>query len=168
MKKLFILLTTLFMLANVSAQDVDSLQTNPLQTQIDSLSVKLSALQYDHDYLRCEYDILVIDFKLTNLAQDATMKGDQLLIYTKAKSFNWEYYDAAKANYESYVDFFNTLKESVRITKENVERTSSKFSPLHSFLLKNKCRILDSEIDIVDKALNVYKISLNDYRYNGR
>lgn len=168
MKKLFILLTTLFMLANVSAQDVDSLQTNPLQTQIDSLSVKLSALQYDHDYLRCEYDILVIDSKLTNLAQDASMKGDQLLIYTKAGSFNWEYYDSAKAAYESYVDFFNTLKESVRITKENIKSISSKFSPLHLFLLENQCRILDSEIDVVDKALNVYKISLNDYRNNGR
>lgn len=164
MKKLFILLTTLFMLANVSAQDVDSLQTNPLQTQIDSLSVKLSALQYDHDYLRCEYDILVIDSKLTNLAQDAGISANELIIYSKHDTFDWDFYDSAKNKYEAQLRLFNALKESVRNTKEYIETNSIKFSSFNLSRLKLRCNLLDFAVDIADKSLICHKDCLDYYR----
>lgn len=164
MKKLFIFLSTLFVFASVSAQDVDSLQTNPLQVQIDSLSVKLRALQYDHDYLRCVCEIQDIHLSLKDLAQDALISANELIIYSKHDTFDWDFYDSAKNKYEAQLRLFNALKESVRNTKEYIETNSLKFSSFDLSRLKLRCNLLDFAVDTADKSLFCHKDCLDYYR----
>ena len=66
MKKIFVLMVLCTLSMSVSAQEVDSLQSNPIS--IDSLAVKLEKLQHDYDFLKCDYELNKMQFKLEILA----------------------------------------------------------------------------------------------------
>lgn len=166
MKKFFVLVVLCALSTSVSAQEVDSLQSKPIS--IDSLAVKLEKLQHDYDFLKCDYELNRMQFKLEILANQLNNKSTDLEI--DIYHYNVRYmkelyllYLGNKDNYNSSVDLLNALKERIEQLKAMVaiKIISSNFSEDEIDLLNQQCNTLDLGVQYVENSLASYKIAID-------
>lgn len=169
MKKVIFSILVAFMgIMSVTAQEQksDSIQSNSIYAYVDSLSVKLEKLQHDYDFLYCNYKLEDIQNDLTDLANNINIKSNAVLIDCYHGRFNVDLYIAYRDNYDSSVDLFESLKETVASIKALValKMLSSNFSEDEIKLLGHCFDVLDKGLVSSESALNYYKTVLGMYK----
>ncbi|MBQ3212424.1 MAG: hypothetical protein IJB40_02740 [Alistipes sp.] len=163
MKKIFVLMVLCTLSMSIFAQEVDSLQSNPIN--VDSLAVKLDKLQRDYDFLKCDYELNRMQLKLEIFANQINNSSTALEIncYHYSGTYMKELYLANKDKYNSSVDMLNSLKETIGQLKAMIaiKIISSNFSENEIALLNNQCNTLDLGVRVVEKALSSYKVVID-------
>lgn len=165
MKKFFVLMVLCTLSLVVSAQEIDSLQIKSDTISIETLVARLDKLQHDYDFLKCDYELNRMQFRLEILANNINNKSTDLEIdcYHYSGKYMNELYLSSMDNYNSSVDMLNSLKETIEQLKAMVviKIISSNFSENEIDLLNHQCNTLDLGVRYVEKSLEDYKISID-------
>lgn len=166
MKKIVLFIfVAVFGVMTVTAQEVDSLQTNDLSARVDSLSMELKQLRHDYDYLCCEYKLHSIAQDLQILINQINSQSNAVQIYDNHGNFNMDLYRTYKLNYESSLDLVNSHKILVESVKTFValKISTSDFTDAEIRILKTNCVVIDRAVVAVETSLNRYKVSIASY-----
>lgn len=150
----------------VSAQSVDSLQSESIS--IDSLSAKLNKLQRDYDFLRCQLELELLSSKLNIFGCEIQNAAQAVIIDMCSHNFDVDLYISFKKQYDAYVSYHNSLMDKVKMTKEKyglmvdfdyVEFSVDQIIELRSaiFSIDNVCNTFDASFDYYKKCLEKYK-----------
>lgn len=155
-------LTALLGVHNAFAQEADTLKETP----VDSLSARLNGLQYQYDYLYCEFHLyqLMTDLKLLSLSVDNS--ADELLIELYASGYNRELYNVCSDLHESYSEWFENLKENVDVVETDVylKSLSPDFTGDDINVLLSKFNVIERGIKNVEASLNRFSVIIDQYR----
>ena len=166
MKKIFVLMVLCTLSMSVSAQEVDSLQSNLIS--IDSLAVKLDKLQHDYDFLKCDYELNRMQLKLEILANNIMNNSTDLQIdcYHYSGKYMKELCLSCSENYNVSIELLNSLKESITQLKAmvSIKIISSNFSEDEISLLNHNCNTLDIAVRCVEKSLANYKVNIDWFK----
>ena len=80
MKKVLLLLVTFVSVIYVSAQEVNSSQSQSAPISIDSLSIKLNEIQHNYDFMYCDYELHKLIMDLKDLAHSIDNSSNGVLI----------------------------------------------------------------------------------------
>jgi len=148
----------------VSAQSVDSLQSELIS--IDSLSVKLSKLQRDYDFMFCQHELEEALSRLNFLRCDITNAALAIRIEMCAHNFDVDLYISFKNFYDANVLSRNSLMNYVKMKKQKCELmiSSVDFFADEVFNLKSTIMSIDNTFNVIDSSLNYYKECLDQYK----
>lgn len=166
MKKLFIVLIAIVS-ANVLFAQENVKKEKDLAVVVDSLTAKLNKLQNDYDYLYCTNELNHFLNKLGQLKQDISIDCNKLNNYIYNYKFEYSMYNALKTNYDSYINYFESIKEGRDATFGNIylKIIVSDFNDLQIKYLKHR---MENEypagINSIETGLNLYKLYLDEYK----
>lgn len=166
MKKLFIVLIAIVSAISVNAQE-NVKKEKDLAVVVDSLTAKLNKLQNDYDYLYCTNELNDFFNKLGQLKQDISIDCNKLNNYIYNYKFEYSMYNALKRNYDSYINYFETLKEGRDATFGNIylKILVSDFTDLQIKYLRHRMENeYPSAINSIETGLNLYKLCLDEYK----
>lgn len=166
MKKLFIVLIAIVSAISVNAQE-NVKKEKDLAVVVDSLTAKLNKLQNDYDYLYCTNELNDFLNKLGQLKQDISIDCNKLNNYIYNYKFEYSMYNALKRNYDSYINYFETLKEGRDATFGNIylKILVSDFTDLQIKYLRHRMENeYPSAINSIETGLNLYKLCLDEYK----
>lgn len=166
MKKLFIALIAIVSVISVNAQE-NVKKEKDLAVVVDSLTAKLNKLQNDYDYLYCTNELNDFLNKLGQLKQDISIDCNKLNNYIYNYKFEYSMYNALKRNYDSYINYFETLKEGRDATFGNIylKILVSDFTDLQIQYLRHRMENeYPSAINSIETGLNLYKLCLDEYK----
>lgn len=162
MKKLLLLIIFVISTFQVSiAQNIDS--------RIDSLSWRLEKLQYNYDYLSCEYELYKLNMQYNALIQDIDICNNQLKIDIYHNEYRYDLYNSYSAWHDSYVTLYDSLKKTYKEVKKFViyKINTAKFSSERIDLLNSYFDVIDTGINAVEKALKSFEYSIQSYNDRG-
>ena len=146
------------------AQSVDSLQLESIS--IDSLSAKLNKLQRDYDFLHCQLELEQTLSSLKFLECEIRNSTQAIRIEMCAHNFDVDLYISFKEQYDSYVSYYNSLMDSVKLKKEKcgLMVDSVEFSAEQIIRLGLAIISIDDQCDIFDASFDYYKKCLEKYK----
>jgi hypothetical protein len=166
MKKVLLLLVTFVSVIYVSAQEVNSSQSQSAPISIDSLSIKLNEIQHNYDFMYCDYELHKLIMDLKDLAHSIDNSSNGVLINVYNSRYDRRLYNAYVANYDSDCNLFDSLKEKTDTVKATVfvRIMTSEFT-------EKELNVLTASLDVVSKAtmkvessLNYYNVAIQAYR----
>lgn len=158
MKKLLLLIIFVISTFQVSiAQNIDS--------RIDSLSWRLEKLQYNYDYISCEYELYKLNMQYNALIQDIHISNNQLQINLYHNEYRYDLYIGYSTCYDSYVDLYESLKKTYKEVKKFVvyKINTTKFSSERINLLISYFNVIDGGISTVELGLKSFEYNLQSY-----
>lgn len=166
MKKALLLIIAVVSVLQAYAQNADSMQAQSAAATIDSLSLRLEKLQYDYDFMSCDYQLKKLEWGLTNLKQDINIMANEILIRVFNTRYDRSLYTAFIEGYNSNSALFDTIKESFESIKTWVmlKVVSSNFSDTELNVISSDIDIIKHGISAVDTALNHLDICIQGYR----
>ena len=164
MKKIFVLMVLCTLSMSISAQEVDSLQSNPIS--IDSLAVKLVKLQHDYDFLKCEFELRQDTNEIGIITNEIQISANFLLNECYHRKFNIDLYKVHRDKRNEYVRYLNALKENIKIKETSVALRiiSSNFTNKEIELLKSLSNMPSQRVLVLEGALRQYEIVLDIYK----
>ncbi|MBR4149472.1 MAG: hypothetical protein IKT94_05000 [Rikenellaceae bacterium] len=169
MKKLvLIVFVAVFGALNANAQEVDSLEIDQ-KSIIDSLSMELTKLRHEYDFLQCDYELFQLQSKLQAFLNEVNIKSNSVLITYYNNRFDVDLYISYLDNYNSCVELFDAMKNSVALKKRLIEAYSDKFSYLsNDYFSSVYYNLLDGYLTQIQNALDYYKITIDTYKKSRR
>ena len=163
---IFLFLVSIISIIPAAAQETDSLQNKFTHAHIDSLSSRLNKLQHDYDFLRCQYELKIIQLELNRFINSLNISSNEILIDRYHRIFNIDLYTSFRNKYDAYTELFNSLKESVSQVKTLVALMciTSNFSNKEEEYLSHSSSTLDKSITAAESSLNYYKVVLDNYK----
>ena len=165
MKKIFVLMVLCTLSMSASAQEVDSLQSNPIS--IDSLAVKLDKLQHDYDFLYCRSQLDRLQSELENMTLDIRIECNSIMsaCFNHSKA-DVDYYILCKDLYESKKEAFGIKKLNVSFVKSVVSLKMSvlNFSENEKDNLNASLSILEKNLTYIEKLFDSYKNVIDMYK----
>ena len=164
MKKILALMVLCTLSMSVSAQEVDSLQSESVS--IDSLATKLDKLQHDYDYLYCDYELSRVEYKLENLSNQTRMSANSLLISSYHGRFDADLYIVHRDSYNTFNSFCDAMKDIVITTQIliSLKIISCNFTEEEKDLLRDRSSGLDRYVVSAESALRLYESVIDVYR----
>ena len=138
-----------------------------LEMTLSDLEKIKDKLQNDYDYLYCTNELNDFLNKLGQLKQDISIDCNKLNNYIYNYKFEYSMYNALKRNYDSYINYFETLKEGRDATFGNIylKILVSDFTDLQIKYLRHRMENeYPSAINSIETGLNLYKLSLDEYK----
>lgn len=165
MKRFIIILIAVIATLSVSTQEIKA-QSQDMNARVDSLSAKLEKLQHDFDFLQCKYDLEVINNSLSLQGTEVKSSSNSVQISTYHGGFYSPLYDAYRANYDSSVGKFESLKESAKVIKSSVrlKMLFSNFTEQEKTLLEGMMNVTNYAINAVEHSLKSFKITIDMYK----
>lgn len=154
MKKLLLLIIFVISTFQVSiAQNIDS--------RIDSLSWRLERLQYNYDYISCEYELYKLNMQYNALIQDIDISNNEIKIDLYHNEYKYNLYISYSACYDSYVSLYESLKKTYKEVKAFVvyKINTAKFS-------SKDIDLLNSYFDVIDTGISTVELGLKSFEYN--
>lgn len=167
MKKIGLLVSLVIMcVVRVSAQEVDSLQSNPTNETIETLSAKVKKLENDYTYLEFNNLLLESICSVEDLHNDILINYNTITITCFHDRYYEDLYIAWKNCYDAYIISLNNYHETVESVKMILsdEVFLSKFSNVERDYLNLKYQKLEQLLSQVKRALDLYKIALEKYK----
>jgi hypothetical protein len=167
MKKILVtILLAFFGVINVNAQEIDSLQIKSDTISIETLVARLDKLQLNYDFLNCRHQLSADQYDLAIFANKLDIKSNGLLINCYHSRYNVDLYISYRENYNKSVEMFNALKDKVTSTKTLIALhiLTSNFTEEELGVLRSGCASLDSTLNIVQGALDYYKLVIDIYK----
>lgn len=124
-------------------------------------------MQNDYDYLYCTNELNDFLNKLGQLQQDISIDCNKLNNYIYNYKFEYSMYNALKRKYDSYINYFETLKEGRDAKFGNIylKILVSDFNDLQIKYLKHRMENeYPSAINSIETGLNLYKLCLDEYK----
>lgn len=166
MKNLILFIAVLLIgLTRTVAQEADSLSAPNLAAEVDNLKERVAKLQHDFNYLDCCYQIDQVRFKLDIARNSIGIEARALQLVDYHSSFDAEYYEACRANYEAYKASFDAQKDYAQHLKTllSLKMVLYNFTEQELDVLEQALKAVDSSIKVVEKSLDLYKLTLRQY-----
>lgn len=167
MKKIGLLVSLVIMcVVRVSAQEVDSLQSNPTNETIETLSAKVNKLENDYTYLKFNNLLLESICSVEDLHNDILINYNTITITCFHNRYYEDLYIVWKNCYDAYIISLNNYRETVEGVKMILsdEVFLSKFSNVERDYLNLKYQKLEHFLSEIKSALDLYKIALEEYK----
>jgi len=167
MKKIGLLISVVIMcVVKVSAQEVDSLQSNPTNETIETLSAKVEKLENDYTFLKFNNILLEESCSIRYLNNDILINYNTITITCFHNRYDEDLYVVWKDCYDAYVI---NLNESQRLVEEVKKILSDevfllRFNENERNVLNLKYQKLESLLSQVKSSLDLYKIALEKYK----
>ncbi len=164
MKKIILLLLAIISVLQVSAQETESPQ-NGSTISIDSLSVRLTKLQHDYDFLYCDYELYKLTKDLDGLSKSIDIAANGVIINLYHSRFDRALYKSYLNDYDSSCGLFDALKDKIDVVSRSIaiRILSSDLSDTEIQLIKNNLGVIQASTNKVEKALAYYDTAINAY-----
>lgn len=156
MKNIFCLLLFVVSFTAVMAQSKKQQEEKPA---VDSL-------QHELAFLKAKYELEQLNSQMQMYSYGIDIKVNAINIDRARKIFESRLATAFQSDYESFKGLTNALKERVDSTKlfTVLQLMKYSFSDSEVQALKYQINILDLSLDALEKHLDLYKISLDEYK----
>ena len=160
MKKIFCLLLFVVSFIAVMAQSKKQQEEKP------ALEQRVDSLQHELAFLKAKYELEQLNSQMQMYSYGIDIKVNAINIDRARKIFESRLATAFQSDYESFKGLTNALKERVDSTKLFIVLQLMKYSFSDSEVqaLKYQINILDLSLDALEKHLDLYKISLDEYK----
>ena len=160
MKKIFCLLLFVVSFIAVMAQSKKQQEEEP------TLEQRVDSLQHELAFLKAKYELEQLNSQMQMYSYGIDIKVNAINIDRARKIFESRLATAFQSDYESFKGLTNALKERVDSTKLFIVLQLMKYSFSDSEVqaLKYQINILDLSLDALEKHLDLYKISLDEYK----
>lgn len=160
MKKIFCLLLFVVSFTAVMAQSKKQQEEKP------ALEQRVDSLQHELAFLKAKYELEQLNSQMQMYSYGIDIKVNAINIDRARKIFESRLATAFQSDYESFKGLTNALKERVDSTKLFIVLQLMKYSFSDSEVqaLKYQINILDLSLDALEKHLDLYKISLDEYK----
>lgn len=160
MKKIFCLLLFVVSFTAVMAQSKNQQEEKP------ALEQRVDSLQHELSFLKAKYELEQLNSQMQMYSYGIDIKVNAIDIDRARKIFESRLATAFQSDYESFKGLTNALKERVDSTKlfTVLQLMKYSFSDSEVQALKYQINILDLSLDALEKHLDLYKISLDEYK----
>lgn len=160
MKNIFCLLLFVVSFTAVMAQSKKQQEEKP------ALEQRVDSLQHELAFLKAKYELEQLNSQMQMYSYGIDIKVNAINIDRARKIFESRLATAFQSDYESFKGLTNALKERVDSTKLFTVLRLMKYSFSDSEVqaLKYQINILDLSLDALEKHLDLYKISLDEYK----
>lgn len=160
MKKIFCLLLFVVSFTAVMAQSKKQQEEKP------ALEQRVDSLQHELAFLKAKYELEQLNSQMQMYSYGIDIKVNAIDIDRARKIFESRLATAFQSDYESFKGLTNALKERVDSTKlfTVLQLMKYSFSDSEVQALKYQINILDLSLDALEKHLDLYKISLDEYK----
>lgn len=160
MKNIFCLLLFVVSFTAVMAQSKKQQEEKP------ALEQRVDSLQHELAFLKAKYELEQLNSQMQMYSYGIDIKVNAINIDRARKIFESRLATAFQSDYESFKGLTNALKESVDSTKlfTVLQLMKYSFSDSEVQALKYQINILDLSLDALEKHLDLYKISLDEYK----
>lgn len=160
MKNIFCLLLCVVSFTAVMAQSKKQQEEKP------ALEQRVDSLQHELAFLKAKYELEQLNSQMQMYSYGIDIKVNAIDIDRARKIFESRLATAFQSDYESFKGLTNALKERVDSTKlfTVLQLMKYSFSDSEVQALKYQINILDLSLDALEKHLDLYKISLDEYK----
>ena len=160
MKKIFCLLLFVVSFTAVMAQSKNQQEEKP------TLEQRVDSLQHELAFLKAKYELEQLNSQMQMYSYGIDIKVNAINIDRARKIFESRLATAFQSDYESFKGLTNALKERVDSTKlfTVLQLMKYSFSDSEVQAVKYQINILDLSLDALEKHLDLYKISLDEYK----
>lgn len=160
MKNIFCLLLFVVSFTAVMAQSKKQQEEKP------ALEQRVDSLQHELAFLKAKYELEQLNSQMQMYSYGIDIKVNAINIDRARKIFESRLATAFQSDYESFKGLINALKERVDSTKlfTVLQLMKYSFSDSEVQALKYQINILDLSLDALEKHLDLYKISLDEYK----
>lgn len=160
MKNIFCLLLFVVSFTAVMAQSKKQQEEKP------ALEQRVDSLQHELAFLKAKYELEQLNSQMQIYSYGIDIKVNAINIDRARKIFESRLATAFQSDYESFKGLTNALKERVDSTKlfTVLQLMKYSFSDSEVQALKYQINILDLSLDALEKHLDLYKISLDEYK----
>ena len=158
MKK--ILFTLLFCIVSL----VGYSQTKFNETEHTNISITIDSLQNEYNFLNCEFKLYKVLNDFTNLSKDTDIKCNFIDIHRLHEMFYEPLYEVLADNYIASVDLQTTIEENYQSVKELIYIHYDNFSTTQKEVIDQYFNTINAANEKVNRALKVYKMSLDLYK----
>jgi hypothetical protein len=160
MKNIFCLLLFVVSFTAVMAQSKKQQEEKP------ALEQRVDSLQHELAFLKAKYELEQLNSQMQMYSYGIDIKVNAINIDRARKIFESRLATAFQSDYESFKGLTNALKERVDSTKlfTVLQLMKYSFSDSEVQALKYQINILDLSLDALEKHLDLYKISLDEYK----
>ncbi len=160
MKNIFCLLLFVVSFTAVMSQSKKQQEEKP------ALEQRVDSLQHELAFLKAKYELEQLNSQMQMYSYGIDIKVNAINIDRARKIFESRLATAFQSDYESFKGLTNALKERVDSTKlfTVLQLMKYSFSDSEVQALKYQINILDLSLDALEKHLDLYKISLDEYK----
>lgn len=160
MKNIFCLLLFVVSFTAVMAQSKKQQEEKP------ALEQRVDSLQHELAFLKAKYELEQLNSQMQMYSYGIDIKVNAINIDRARKIFESRLATAFQSDYESFKGLTSALKERVDSTKlfTVLQLMKYSFSDSEVQALKYQINILDLSLDALEKHLDLYKISLDEYK----
>lgn len=141
-------------------------QSKKQQEEKPALEQRVDSLQHELAFLKAKYELEQLNSQMQMYSYGIDIKVNAINIDRARKIFESRLATAFQSDYESFKGLTNALKERVDSTKlfTVLQLMKYSFSDSEVQALKYQINILDLSLDALEKHLDLYKISLDEYK----
>ena len=164
MRKIIFLLVAVISIMNVTAQEIDSIQSKSTPISIDSLSAKLNKLEHDFHYLQCKYELNQSLNELLLLMTDIISKTNEILIIYSKDNLNKDLYFSIEDLQKKSYELFERYQQTIELVTTKVSLLSQGFfTEKETEELRKICESIDVCISKIESALDGCEKILEKY-----
>ena len=160
MKKIFCLLLFVVPFTAVMAQSKNQQEEKP------ALEQRVDSLQHELAFLKAKYELDQLNTEIKINACDINTRTNSIEINMTFKNYNIALGRAYQSNYEATEELAEKIKERADSLKLLIVLQLMKysFSDSETELLKSDIKTLDLGLNSLDKSLDLYKMTINEYK----
>lgn len=160
MKKIFCLLLFVVSFTAVMAQSKNQQEEKP------ALEQRVDSLQHELAFLKAKYELDQLNTEIKINACDINTRTNSIEINMTFKNYNIALGRAYQSNYEATEELAEKIKERADSLKLLIVLQLMKysFSDSETELLKSDIKTLDLGLNSLDKSLDLYKMTINEYK----
>lgn len=160
MKKIFCLLLFVVSFTAVMAQSKNQREEKP------ALEQRVDSLQHELAFLKAKYELDQLNTEIKINACDINTRTNSIEINMTFKNYNIALGRAYQSNYEATEELAEKIKERADSLKLLIVLQLMKysFSDSETELLKSDIKTLDLGLNSLDKSLDLYKMTINEYK----
>ena len=160
MKKIFCLLLFVVSFTAVMAQSKNQQEEKP------ALEQRVDSLQHELAFLKAEYELDQFNSEIYIKACNVDTRTNSIDLNRVRRIFDSNLAVAYQSYYEAIEGLAETFKKRADSLKHLIvlQLMQYSFSDSETELLKSKIKTLDLELNSLDKNLDLYKTSLDEYK----
>lgn len=160
MKKIFCLLLFVVSFTAVMAQSKKQQEEKP------TLEQRVDSLQHELAFLKAKYELDQLNTEIKINACDINTRTNSIEINMTFKNYNIALGRAYQSNYEATEGLAEKIKERADSLKLLIVLQLMKysFSDSETELLKSEIKTLDLGLNSLDKSLDLYKMTIDEYK----
>ena len=165
-KIVLFVLVMIFGLCTVSAQEIDSLQSENLSARIDSLTLELKQLRHDYDFFYCKYLVETCTYDIARLCTDIRFASERITSNSYHGTWNVDAYIHYKDGIGRYEELLNLNKQDFENRKFLIDSVISRanFTDSEKEYLQSMCSSFEARCILAEGCIREYKLSVELYK----